>query len=156
MTIRPATPQDAPAIRDMVNALIRDTTVTFAADEKTLDDAMRITEGPCFVFAPDGTARGYASYFPFRPGAGYARTVEYSILLMPAAWGQGAGRALLDAVCEHARAAGKTTIIGGISAENTAGLAFHQAMGFVQTGHLPAVGHKFGREIDLIFAQKRL
>ncbi|MEJ6397681.1 GNAT family N-acetyltransferase [Yoonia sp. 208BN28-4] len=156
MTVRPANPRDNAAIRAIVNALIRDTTVTFAPDPKSHDDISRIIDGPCFVAEVDGKVQGYAAYFPFRPGAGYARTVEYSIVLTQAGQGRGLGRALLDQVCHHARSAGKTTVVAGISGENTAGLAFHRAMGFEQTGHLPAVGHKFGRDIDLVIAQKRL
>ena len=152
-----ATVKDAAGIGEIWNTAIRDTTITFNSIEKTDADISAATqsENPFFVW-DDGQIMGFTTYFPFRAGIGYLHTVEHSILLHPAARGQGIGRKLLTHVCDHARAADKHSLIGVVSGENDAGLAFHQAMGFVRHGTLPQVGFKFGRWLDAVFLQKRL
>jgi L-amino acid N-acyltransferase len=162
VTIRPATPADAPGIGAIWNAAIRDTTITFNPVEKTQADIVAAVQAgnPFFVWANDtdgaGETLGFVTYFPFRAGEGYRYTVEHSILLHPAARGQGIGRKLLTHVCDHARAAGKHSLMAVVSGENDAGLAFHQAMGFLICATLPQVGFKFGRWLDAIMLQKRL
>ena len=62
----------------------------------------------------------------------------------------------MTAVLDHADRAGFGSMIAGVSAENDAGVAFHAAMGFVTVGHVPSVGWKFGRWIDLVLMLKLL
>lgn len=155
--IRPAAPADAPGIGRIWNAAIRDTTITFNSIEKSQADIVAATQSdnPFFVW-DSGQIMGFSTYFPFRAGIGYLHTVEHSVLLHPDARGQGIGRKLLTHVCDHARAAGKHSLIAVVCMENDAGLAFHQAMGFVHRSTLPEVGYKFGRWLDAVFLQKRL
>lgn len=154
--IRPATAKDAAGIGKIWNAAIRDTTITFNAIEKTdADIVAALSDNPFFVWEA-GRIMGFTTYFPFRAGIGYLHTVEYSILLHPDAWGKGIGRALVAHVADHARAAGKHSLIGVVCGENAAGLNFHTAVDFVHRATLPEVGFKFGRWLDAVFLQKRL
>lgn len=155
--IRPATPADANAIAVIYNAAIRDTTHTFLPNEKSdAEVADLIAQDPCLVWDQDGDVLGFARYFQFRSGLGYRHTAEHTIMLNPAANGRGIGRALMDALCVHARDAGFHSVWAGISAENDAGIAFHARCGFDHVAVLPEVGYKFDRWIDLVLMQKRL
>lgn len=156
--IRPATPADIPAIRAIINRVIRDTTITFTTTQKTPSDIAKMLDGPTpvLVATHENTVTGYATFGPFRSGPGYTRAAEHSIALDPAAQGQGQGRTLLTATEQAAAQHGITQLIAGISAENATALAFHTACNYVQVGHLPKVGHKFGRDLDLILMQKPL
>ncbi len=154
--IRPATAGDAAANMAIWNAAIRDTTVTFNPVEKTLAEVVALTATACLVWDEGGHILGFARYFQFRGGLGYAHTAEHTILLQAAAQGRGIGRALIAALCDHARAAGMHSMFAGVSAENPAGAAFHAACGFTEIARLPEVGRKFGRWIDLVLMQKRL
>ena len=104
----------------------------------------------------DGCVIGYASYGPFRPHDGYARSVEHSIYVAPAAQGRGLGAQLLGALIRRACSAGLHVMIGGLEAGNTASLALHAKAGFVETARMPQVGAKFGRWLTLVFVQKLL
>lgn len=160
--IRDATADDAPGIAAIWNPVIRDTAITFNATEKTdADIAAMIRDrqqaGHAFLVADeDGDIAGFATYAQFRGGVGYARTMEHTILLSPKAQGAGLGRALMRAIENHARSAGAISLFAGVSAENPAGRAFHARIGFAEVAILQRVGHKFGREMDLVLMQKFL
>lgn len=159
MIIRAATPADAQAIADLVNPVIRDTAITFTTAEKDPTDlATAIADAPkrYQTAEEDGQVLGYATYFQFRGGPGYAHTMEHSIALAPEARGRGIGPQLMQALETEARAEGAHSLFAGVSAENPAGVAFHLAVGFKQVAVLPQVGFKFGRWMDLVLLQKFL
>lgn len=159
MIIRPARADDAEALTVILNDVIANTTITFTSELKTVDYVRDdiAAKGPAFLVAEtDGVAVGYASYFPFRNGPGYARTKEHSIALTKEARGTGAGRKLMAALEAVARAEGVHSLWAGVSAENPAGRAFHTVIGFTEVATLSEVGFKFGRWIDLVLMQKKL
>ena len=155
--IRPARPEDAPAIAAIWNRIIRDTVATFTTAEK---DPAVLVEGmqtqPYWVAEEAGEILGFATYFQFRGGPGYAHTMEHSVHLDPRAQGKGLGRALMATLEDHARAQGVHSLFAGISGENAAGIAFHAALGYVHAARLSQVGRKFGRWHDLVLMQKFL
>ena len=154
--IRPATSADAPDIAAIWNHAIRETVITFNPVEKSVDEVANLCARDCLVWEDAGRVLGFARYFPFRGGEGYRFTVEHTILLRAEGHGRGGGRALLNALCDHARAAGKHSIFAGCSAENPGAVAFHAACGFAEVARLPQVGFKFDRWIDLVLMQKML
>ena len=157
--IRPAAVTDAPAVAAIWNHYIRSTTVTFNPVEKSDAELADLIGDPhAFFVATDGDhITGFARHFQFRSGQGYARAAEHTILLHPdAPRGRGTGRALMQAILDDATARGIGTMIAGVSGNNPDGIAFHAAMGFDTVGHIPAIGWKFGRWLDLVLMQKRL
>jgi phosphinothricin acetyltransferase len=161
MIIRPASAGDLGAIMALWNPIIRDTAVTFTSEEKTADGlatmiATRRAAGQEFFVAEDDGFLGFATYAQFRGGNGYAHAMEHTIILDPAARGQGAGRLLMAHLECHARAGGAHTLIAGVSGGNAEGVAFHTAIGFHTVAVIPEVGRKFGRWYDLVLMQKML
>ena len=162
MIIRPAEPGDYPALVAIWNPVIRETAIIFHSEEKTeasvadLIAARRAQGHEFFVAEGAGVILGFASYAQFRGGNGYAQAMEHSVILAPAARGQGAGRSLMAAVEDHARRAGAHTLFAAISGENPEGVAFHQALGFRLMARLPEAGRKFGRWLDLVLMMKIL
>lgn len=158
MILRDAAPTDAAMICAFWNPAIRDTVITFNSVQKTQAEvAQMIAARPFFhVVELNGQVQGFVTYDQFRGGVGYRHTVEHTIVLAPAAQGQGAGCALMEVAVAHARAAAVHSLIAGVSGENAAGVAFHAAMGFETVATLPEVGRKFDRWMDLVLMQKRL
>jgi phosphinothricin acetyltransferase len=160
--IRAAAETDAPAVAALWNHFIRDTLVTFNHAEKTTEEvasliASRRAAGQGFLVAEDaGRLAGFATYFQFRGGVGYARTMEHTILLDERSRGRGTGRALMAAIEDHARAAGAHSLFGGVSGANPTGRAFHLAVGYKEVAVLREVGWKWDRWLDLHLMQKIL
>ena len=162
--IRSAIVLDAQAIADVWNPWIWDTGITFNAVDKTAEEVSqlivaRITAGRGFLVATDdddGSIIGFATYTQFRGGTGYAKTMEHTIILSPAARGHGLGRALLTAVEKHAAEEGAHQILSAVSSENADGITFHASMGYVECARIRDAGYKFGRYMDLVLMQKFL
>ena len=153
--IKPACISDVDDIRALVNEIITETTITFTTTPKTDADVAELIETGQVLVARDtsGTFLGYGAFGTFRKGDGYADTLEHTIALASAARGQGIGRVLMATLTDVARDQGAHSLIAGISAENDAGIAFHEACGFQHVGRVPGAGKKFGRRIDLVLMQ---
>ncbi|WP_335948462.1 MULTISPECIES: GNAT family N-acetyltransferase [Salipiger] len=159
MIIRPAHAKDAAPLAALWNPWIETTAITFSTALKTPEGLATdiAARGDAFLVAEaDGALLGFATFFPFRGGPGYAHTKEHTVILAPEARGRGAGRALMNALEEVARNRQVHSLFAGVSAENPAGVAFHAAIGFTETARLPQVGYKFGRWMDLVLMQKFL
>ena len=156
--IRPACPEDAPAIAEIWNRIIRDTIVTFTTAEKDpAAIASAIADGAPYHVAADARGvLGFVTAFQFRGGPGYAHTFEHSIHIIPAARHRGLGRALMAAIEDDMRARHVHSLFAGVSGENEAGVTFHAALGYREVARLPEVGRKFGRWHDLVLMQKLL
>lgn len=161
--VRPAAPRDHAAILELWNAVIRDTTIIFASEEKTAEGlaaliAERRAAGRDFFVCEEAGGRilGFATYAQFRSGDGYAQAMEHTVMVAPGARGRGAGRALMTRIEDHARAGGAHTLFAGVSGENAAGIAFHERLGFCTVARIPEAGRKFGRWLDLVLMQKFL
>ncbi|MEM6578623.1 MAG: N-acetyltransferase family protein [Pseudomonadota bacterium] len=162
MTLRDATAADAPAIADLLNGFIRETTISFSTRERTPDEivqdiASRQQAGlPWIVLQGRQGLAGYATAAPFRRGEGYAKTLEHSLFVAPDLQRKGAGRALFDELETRLEAQGAMSMVAGISAENAPALRFHRQVGFSEVGRVERAGMKFGRAIDLLLMQKHL
>lgn len=162
MTIRAATAGDIDAIAAIWNPAIRTGLATFNSVEKSPQDVQNLLKscasaGHAFLVYEDaGTVIGFAFYTQFRGGKGYAHTMEHTIYIAPDAKGRGVGRALMSAIETHARDGGAHSIFAGVCAENSDGIAFHEACGYATIAHLPQVGRKFNRWLDLVLLQKHL
>ena len=158
MIVRAARAEDAAAIAEIVNPVIRETAISFNSVEKTPEMVAKdICDLPCFLVAEEeGRLLGFVSYTQFRRGIGYARAMEHSIVLAPETRGHGVGRALMTAAENHARAVGVGSMWAGVSGENPDGVSFHARLGYEEVARLPKVGFKFGRWLDLVLMRKWL
>lgn len=163
--IRPVRSGDLPAIVAIHNARLLETTHEWTEVEHTEAEWSRILERkqqrhePVLVSEIDGEVTGWATYGDFRDTERwecYAVSVEHTIHVRRDHWGQGIGRALMDALAERARLAGKTVMVAGIDSTNLESIAFHSRLGFIETARMPGVGRKLGRRLELVLMQKDL
>lgn len=162
MIVRDAELADLPAILAIHNDAIATTTAIWDEQQVDLDDRRHWLETrqssglPVLVAEVDGEVAGYASYGPWRPKSGYRFTMENSIYTHPDHRGRGVANALMPALLERARAGEVRAIVAGIESTNAVSIALHEKYGFRRVAHLPEVGFKFGRWLDLDYLQLSL
>ena len=159
MPTRYATKDDLPAILDIMNDAILNTTAIYDYHPRTTEYvynwfSKKNNDGlPVIVYEKDGAVTGFGSYGIFRPWDGYRFSAEHSIYVAKEYRGQGMGGALLQELIELARKQNFHTLIAGIDADNKSSCVFHEKYGFKEVGRFPEVGYKFDRWLDLVFMQ---
>lgn len=156
---RQADETDAAQICAIANPIIRDTLVTFTSEVRNeAGIAQEIAErGPAFLVAEQqNRVVGFATFFPFRQGPGYARTREHSVQLAPRIRGRGVGGEIMTRLEAVAVSRSVHVLVAGISSANPKAVVFHERLGFSKIGQMSQVGYKQGRWLDLILMQKTL
>ena len=159
--IRAAKKADVPAMLAIYAPYVRETTITFEYEVPSSSEFQHrfesITEKlPWLVWEENGTVLGYAyASLPFTRAA-YAWCAEPSIYLRQDARGRGIGKRLYGALEAILLELGYVVSYAIITGENTASLAFHQALGYRKCGELVNSGQKFGRWLDVEWLEKRL
>lgn len=157
--IRNANANDIPAMLEIYNEIILNTTAVWHYEPHTLEMRkewfeQRQKEGfPIFVAMEGEKMLGFSSFGPFRPWPGYKKTVENSVYVSADSRGRGVGKLLIPPLIEVARQMGLHAMLAGIEAENEASIALHEKFGFVEVAHFKEVGWKFGRWMDLKFLE---
>jgi L-amino acid N-acyltransferase len=163
VTIRPATVADLASIVEIYNVSVT-TTSTWSETPQTLAErdawfAARTEAGDgVVVAAADDAVVGFAAYGEFRNPhwTGYRFTVENTVHLRDGWSGRGIGRALMEALIDHATTNGKHVMVAAVDGENEGSVTFHERLGFTVVGRMPEVGWKFGRWLDLVLLQRIL
>lgn len=163
-TIRDARVEDLPSVQEIYNYYVANSTVTFDEDAMTLMEwrrkfeLLRTFNMPFLVAeSPSGQLLGYALAAPMRATRMGRSVAENSIYLGPAATGKGLGKPLLGALIEQARASKIRELVAIIADHNADGsIRLHQSFGFVESGRMANVGHKFGRPLGTVMMQKSL
>lgn len=164
MLIRVATLADAAATAAIYAPQVLHGTASFETEAPTTAEmaarmARVIGAGwPWLVAEASDAVIGYAYASQFRDRPAYAATCENSIYVATDAHRRGAGKALMQALVDAARAAGFREMIAviGDATGNTASRRLHAACGFHDVGTLTNVGHKFGRWLDVAYMQRSL
>ncbi len=159
MSLRPAREEDLAQISEIHNEVVACSDAIFSELRETLEDrrawfAQRTAAGmPVIVACAGAEVLGFASYGQYRPWPGYRDSVEQTVHVRGDARRRGIGRALLDALIVQARGHGVHAIVAGIDGGNTASIALHRRLGFVEVGLMPEIAIKHGRRLDLLLMQ---
>ena len=162
MHVRPATIDDAEALRAIYNLEVLTSTVTFDLVPRSLEEQtawMRARSGAHVVVVAetdDGHVAGFASLSPYRDRPAYSTSVEDSVYVHRDQQGRGVGRLLLADLVERAEQHGFHTMMARIVGGHEASIGLHRALGFVEVGTEREVGRKFGRWLDVVVMQKLL
>jgi phosphinothricin acetyltransferase len=159
VTIRAATETDLPAILEIYNEAILNTTAVYDYTPHTLAmrrdwfAAKQARGYPILVAELPDSIAGFAALGAFRAWDAYRYTAENSLYVAPSHRGQGVGKQLLVSLIEAAQAMDLHAIVAGIDADNTVSLNLHRRYGFEEVAHFRQVGYKFDRWLDLKFMQ---
>ena len=161
--IRPARPEDIPAIARIYGHAVRHGTASFELeppDEAEMRRRQRaLLEGnyPYLVAELDGAVAGYAYAGPYRARPAYRFSVEDSVYIAPEMQRRGVGHALLQRLIADSEARGFRQMVAVIGdSAQAASIALHDRAGFRHVGTLRSVGFKFGRWLDSVLMQRAL
>jgi phosphinothricin acetyltransferase len=157
-TPRLARLDDAEAIREIYNAEVQTSTVTFDIVPRSLDEQRRYLSersGAHAVIVAEhaGVVVGYAALSPWRSKPAYATSVEDSVYVHRDHQGRGVGRTLLDELVRVGTASGFHAVFARIVGGHEASIRLHAAAGFEIVGTEREVGRKFGRWLDVAVMQ---
>ena len=128
--IRPITPSDAPAVLQMLHALVAEDKGTIASTPQSLRHAMgqALLHG---VIHPQGMALYFPDYSTHR---GQPGLYIQDLYVAPQARGTGLARALIAAAVQH-QSWGARYITLGVSPDNTQATRFYAKCGFTFRGY---------------------
>ena len=159
ITVRNAKVADLPAILEIVNYSILNSTANYNYAIQHIEDQnkwfaeKKAKDFPVIVACDQNNVIGFSTYGTFREKTGYRFTVEHSVYVTQNYIGKKVGKLLLEHLIALAKAEGYHTMIGVIDAENKGSIAFHEKFGFITTGMIREVAYKFDRWLDLVFMQ---
>ena len=160
MLIRPAAPQDLPAIHAIYTHHVMHGLASFEEVPPALEEIRRRFEEvtkqgfPYLVAEEKGEILGYGYCSLYRTRSAYRYTLEDSIYVKQGMQGKGVGKALLKELIARSEALGYRQIIAVIGDSANAGsIKLHASLGFVRAGVLRSTGFKFGRWVDSVYMQ---
>ncbi|MDQ1396069.1 MAG: L-amino acid N-acyltransferase [Acidimicrobiaceae bacterium] len=161
MDVRLARPADAEAMRQIYNAEVSGSTVTFDLVPRSLSDQLAWLEAhrgahPAIVAVEGEAVVGFGSLSPYRDRPAYATSVEDSVYVAPDQRGQGVGRLLLGELIRLATTHGFHTVMARIVGGHETSIGLHASCGFELVGIEREVGRKFGKWLDVALMQRML
>ena len=159
--IRFAAAKDAAELLEIYAPYVTGTTVSFEYEAPAVEEFRRRVEEtsaryPYLVWEEDGALLGYAYAHPYAARPAYQWSAELTVYLRQGVSRRGLGSRLYGALMELLRLQGVRNVYGCVTAENTASVAFHHALGFREAGRFSQVGYKLGRWLDVLWLEKAL
>jgi phosphinothricin acetyltransferase len=159
--LRPASVDDAAAIREIYNLEVTTSTVTFDLVPRTLAEQQawltaRSGAHLVLVATEDDGIVGFGSLSPYRDRPAYATTVEDSVYVRRDRQGRGIGRLLLAELVRAAAAHGFHALMARVVDGHESSIALHRALDFEVVGVEREVGRKFNRWLDVVVMERLL
>lgn len=154
---RPADRGDAAAIALVYNQGIEDRVGTFETEPRTPEQIARwFDSGRPIAVAEDadGAVIAFASCSAYRDRPCYAGIAEFSVYVRRDWRRRGAGKVVLSALIEAARAAGLWKLVSRVFPENTASRALLRRLGFREVGIYHRHGQLDGIWRDCVIVEK--
>jgi phosphinothricin acetyltransferase len=160
MLVRPAAPQDLPAIQAIYAHHVLHGLASFEEVAPPLEEMRRryedvIGQGlPYLVAEEKGEVLGFGYCTLYRTRTAYRYTLEDSIYVKEGRQGKGIGKAVLTELIARCAALNYRQIIAVIGdSANEGSIKLHASLGFVRAGLLRSSGFKFGRWVDSVYMQ---
>ena len=168
LTIRPVTPDDAPALAEIYGYYVKNTAVSFEYDPPTAEEfrgriAHTLRNYPHIAAVSGDRIIGYAYAREFVGRAACNHCVEVSVYIASDCRRSGAGRALYAEMERLLSSMGILNVYASIAYADSEdeylthdSMKFHERMGYAQVARFHRCGYKFGNWYDLIWVEKFL
>lgn len=161
--LRAARPEDIPAIAELYAHHVLTGRASFEEVPPSTEEMLRRlrhveAQGlPWQVAELEGAVAGYCYASPWHTRSAYRFTVQDSIYIDERFLNRGIGTALLGRVIEICTELGYRQMMAVIGdSANDASQRLHARLGFRTIGHALRVGVKFGRWLDVVYAERPL
>lgn len=166
VTIRPAVPDDAPALLNIYRPYVEHTAITFEYEVPSEEEFRRriahtLERYPYLVTVQDGRPVGYAYAGPFQERAAYDWSVELSIYVAQDHRRSGIGGKLYRTLEEELRRMRIQNLeaciaVPAVSDEylDRSSVEFHAHLGYRMVGEFERCGYKFGRWYSMVWMEK--
>lgn len=147
---------DIPAMTQIYNEGIEDRVGTFETRPRSHDDVRAWFDGvhPLVVVERDGRLVAFGSTSSYRSRDCYAGIAEFSVYVLRAMRGQGAGRVAMEALIAAAAQAGYWKLVSRIFVENTASRSLMARVGFREVGIYEKHGKLDGVWRDAVIVER--
>lgn len=149
VTVRPATPEDLPAVAAIYAWETEHGVATFDTAPRPMHMWEHKLADPFVVAVEDGEVVGFAYGSQFREKPAYHRSFETTVYVARSHLGQGIGALLYADLLPRLRSAGVHTALALVALPNDGSVRLHEKAGFVHAGTMREVGDKHGRLIDV-------
>jgi L-amino acid N-acyltransferase YncA len=153
------TEKDLPAVKEIYEYYIGNSTVTFHTGNITLEEIKAfIPLGhpvyKSYLIKEDGCTCGYCYLAPYKNRQAYNRTAEVTVYLKKGKTGKGIGGLALQQLEKAARTSFIKVLIGVITGDNIQSIRLFTREGYEKCAHYREVGEKFGKILDVVAFQK--
>lgn len=168
ITIRVATPDDAPALLELYAPYVTQTAITFEYEVPTVEEfrsriAHTLERYPYLVAEMDGTPVGYAYVSTFKDRPAYDWSVETSIYVGMEYKRMGIGRKLYEELERILKRQGILNVNACIAYPRQEdehltmdSVHFHERLGYQMVGCFHDSGYKFERWYDMVWMEKMI
>lgn len=158
-TIRPVDESDAPAIADLYNYYIKETTHTFEESPVSVAEIIKRIKKveayglPWLIVEDNNQLIGYSYAKKFKERSAYRFAVESTVYVSDHHVMKGWGTKLYEALFAELKHQEIYVVIGGITLPNPASIKLHEKMGMEKIAHFKQVGYKFEQRLDVGYWQ---
>src|ERR1700729_4139432 len=155
-TVRPARPDDLPAVVEAYNAGISERIATFETRLRTVTDVSAwLDDGQPFIVAErDGRVLGWAHAGSYSDRCVYEGVGEHAVDVHPGGRAQGIGRRLLIELCAESECRGLYKLTSRVFADNHVSRAARRAACFEKVGVQRRHGQLDGHWKDCVLIEK--
>lgn len=159
--IRKVTDSDREAVMDVFNYFIENSFAAYPdkkADYSVFDFLRGMSRDGIFYVIEDGGKQviGFGMLRYYQRSEAFNSSAEVTYFILPSHQGKNLGKQLLNTLVNDARQLGVNTLLANISSLNEQSLKFHRKQDFKDCGCFKRVGHKFGKDFDVVWMQKFL
>lgn len=158
---KPIEEQDLPAIKEIYDWYIENSTATFHTQPIGIDELKEFLylDHPwynAYLIYYERELAGYCFITNYKKRQAYDRTAEVTIYLKEEYCNKGIGKVALSYLEQRAKENGLKNLMGIISGDNDGSIALFEKCGYTKCAHFKNVGEKFGKVLDVVAYQKEI